>query len=51
LNGFDDSKRVAPVTFRILVDRQFEYEAHSLNVIRIKTRRRSDYLGAVPKMT
>ncbi|HEX7312747.1 MAG TPA: alpha-L-arabinofuranosidase C-terminal domain-containing protein [Pyrinomonadaceae bacterium] len=40
VNGFDAPARVAPVTSGILVDRQFEYEApaHSLTVIRIKTR-------------
>lgn len=40
VNDFDAPSRVAPVTSALLVDRQFEYEApaHSLTVIRIKTR-------------
>lgn len=40
LNSFEDPARVAPVTSDITVDRQFDYEApaHSLTVIRIRTR-------------
>lgn len=40
VNSFDGPTSVAPVTASIQVDRQFEYEApaHSLTVIRIKTR-------------
>ncbi len=40
VNSFEDPSRVTPVTSGILVDREFKYEApaHSLTVIRIKTR-------------
>lgn len=40
VNSFDDPTGAAPVTSAVQVGRQFEYEApaHSLTLIRIKTR-------------